>query len=139
MRTGIGVIAGVIIGAAAWAGASQQGQTLPGPGSGVVTVSGEVKVANRPVVEAVQQGDWRVAIANTAPVNVTNTPAVTFAMPFALRKGGRYEIVWSAGERETVTVTDAGASGWVLADFSGQVAGRRWLNLAQVRSILEVR
>jgi hypothetical protein len=137
MRTAIGVMAGVLIGAVAWTGASQQGQALPGPGSGIVTVTGEVKLANRPVVEAMQQGDWRVAIANTAPVTVTNTPAVTFAIPFTLHKGGRYEIVWSAGERETVTVTDAGA-GWVLAEFSGQMPGRRWLNLAQVRSILEL-
>ncbi len=139
MRTGIGVIAGLIIGAAAWAGASQQSQpSVPGPGTGVVTVSGDVRLANGTVIGAVQQGEWKVAIANTAPVSVTNTPTVALAMPFSVRKGARYEIVWSAGERETVTISDAGASSWVLVE-AGQPPGRRWINLAQVRSISEGR
>lgn len=140
MRTAFGVIAGTIMGATAWAGAAQQmQQPVPGPGSGIVTVTGEVTVANRPVVQAQQLGEWRVAVANTAPVSVTNTPTVSLAMPFTLRKGGRYEIVWSAGERETVTISEAGTSAWVLAEPSGQLPGRRWLNLNQVRSISEQR
>lgn len=140
MRPVWGVIAGTIIGASAWAGAAQQTQpTMPGPGTGVVTVTGDVRIANRPSVEATQQGEWKVAVANTAPVTVTNTPTVSLAMPFTLRKGARYEIVWSAGERETVTIGDAGASAWVLAEPTGQLPGRRWLNLNQVRSISEPR
>ncbi len=140
MRTGISVIAGLIIGAAAWGAAAQQPQpSIPGPGTGIVTVSGDVRLANGTVVGAAQQGEWKVAIANTAPVSVTNTPTVALAMPFSVRKGARYEIVWSAGERETVTISDAGASSWVLVEVSGQPTGRRWINLAQVRSISEAR
>ncbi len=138
MRTALGVVTGVIIGAAAWAGASPQVQpSVPGPGTGIVTVSGDVRLANGTVVGAVQQGDWKVAVANTAPVTVTNTPTVALATPFTLFKGRRYELVWSAGERETVTIVDSGSAGWVLAESSAQSAGRRWLNLSQVRSVTD--
>lgn len=126
------------IAATGWAVASAQVQSVPGPGTGIVTVTGEVAVANKPVVLATQQGDWRVSLANTAPVTIANTPAVTAALPMPLKKGGRYDVVWASGDHEAIVVAEGGASAWVRVVRSAD-AGERWINLAAARSIAEIR
>ena len=130
-------VAGLV--AAGWAVSSAQVQSVPGPGTGVVTVTGEVAVANRPTVLATQEGEWRISLAGTAPVSVTNTPSVALALPFTPRKGARYEIVWPTGERETIAVTQASGGAWVRVERSATTAGERWVNLAGARAVGEVR
>ncbi len=137
----VGILAGLI-----WVGVSAQqqrpqpqqpqGQPLPGFGSGVLTVAGTIEVGNVPAVLANQQGEWRVAVANSPDVRITNTPTVTLAaLPF-VRLGGRYEITWTTSERETLTIQQLGMGGWAKAD-SGK--GRpRWINLAVARSVDEL-
>jgi hypothetical protein len=122
---GVAVALTIGVGVVVWA---QQGQRVPGPGSGVVTVQGAVNVANSPTVR--QEGDWKTAITNTPSVNVTNTPAVNVAPPAFVKVGLRYQIVWSAGETEQLTAAVVGPGGWV------RVTGpERWINLAQARSV----
>ena len=112
-----------------------QVQPVPGPGTGIVTVQGEVDVRRLPPIEVGQRGDWRVSLANAADVRVVNTPAVAIALPPFLRAGGRYEVTWPGGERETFTLAQPGASGWVRAAGTGR---QRWLNLATARTIDEL-
>ena len=81
-----------------------QVQPVPGPGTGIVTVQGEVDVRRLPPIEVGQRGDWRVSLANAADVRVVNTPAVAIAPPTFLRARGRYEVTWPGGERETFTL-----------------------------------
>ena len=110
---------------AAWA---QQGQPKPGPGSGVVTVQGTVDIGNSLAVR--QEGDWKMAIANTPAVTIANTPAVSVAPPDFVKAGARYQIVWPSGETERIAAAAVGTAGWV------RVAGpERWVNLAQARSV----
>lgn len=132
------ILVSVAILAAVWVAASAQVQPVPGPGTGVVTVTGDVSVANRPTVMARQQGDWSVSIANTAPVTVTNTPAVTVALPLTVRKGSRYEIAWPTGERETIVAAQDGTGAWVRVE-GGAGAGERWINLSAARALTEIR
>lgn len=137
MRRSSAVVMGLaILGGAGWA-ASGQVQRVPGPGTGVVTVTGEVNVVNRPAVDAAQQGEWKVSVANTAPVTVTNTPSVTVALPIPLRRGVRYEIAWPTGEREVIVPAQAGATTWVRVERSA-TTGPRWVNVAAARAIAEV-
>ena len=131
MRTKI--IAGVVAVVAAlyWARSIEgQVQSVPGPGSGVVIVQGEVDG---------QQGDWKVSLANVADVRVANTPAVAAApLPF-LRVGGRYMVTWPVGETETFEVAQLGGGAWVRAAVDDQRGRLRWLNLTVAKSIDEVR
>ena len=113
----------------------RQTQRMPGPGSGVVPVSGTVEIGNTPMVKAAQQGDWKVTVGNQADVRITNTPLVTIAAPDFLKKSGRYSVTWASGEQETIVVTQAG-TGWVRTERDGRV---RWMNLASARAVEEVR
>jgi hypothetical protein len=107
---------------------AQQGQPRPGPGSGIVTVDGAVKVANAP--PTTKDGEWGVAIANTPSVNVANTPSVNLAPPPFVTVGKRYQIVWPSGETEQITVGATAGGTWV------RVAGpEAWINLAQARKV----
>jgi hypothetical protein len=109
-----------------WVGTSAQlTQPLPGPGSGIVKVEGTVDVRRMPVVSvnAAQQGDWRVAIANT--------PTITVASPAFVKVGARYQITWATGERELVQVAAVEPGGWVrVADKPD-----RWINISSARSL----
>jgi hypothetical protein len=57
---------------------------------------------------------------------------VAIALPPFVRAGGRYEVTWPAGDRETVAVAQVGVSTWVRVSGDGS---ERWLNLAAARSI----
>ena len=104
------------------------GQPFPGPGSGILTVGGTVNIGNTPSVEAVQTGEWRVAVTNF-PATVSLTP------PDFVKAGTRYEITWPAGEREQVAVSAVGPAGWIRVQHTG---GARWINVAAARAIQEV-
>lgn len=137
MRSGKTIAVGLAAILVGWAAATAQVQRVPGPGTGIVTVTGEVSIANKPTVVATQQGDWDVTVSNTVPVSVTNTPAVTMALPLSLKKGNRYEIVWATGEREVVTAAQPGTSSWVRVERTG-ITGPRWVNVAAARAITEL-
>lgn len=133
------VTVAVALGAAAllWVAVSAQQEMSPrpGPGSGVMNVTGSVSIANTPSVTVAnapavrQEGDWRVAINNTPSVRVTEVPSPGF-----LRTGARYEITWVDGTHETVTVSSIATNGWIEVERS-----RRWINLTSARSIAEAR
>jgi hypothetical protein len=132
------VIIGVLcaVGAAIWARSSSgQVQAVPGPGTGIVIVKGTVDVGNVPIVEAVQRGEWRVSLPGPADVRVTNAPPAALASHVFLRVGGRYDVTWPVGEKETVAVAQLGAGGWVRVDGPGR---RRWLNLDLAKYIDEI-
>lgn len=120
--TGIGVYA-----------LAQETQPFPGPGTGIVKVAGTIDVGNTPIVLATQYEEWKVAISNMPDVRVVNTPSVSIAPPTFLRKGGRYEITWPTGERQTIQVVESAPGGWVRIDASRQ----RWINLASARAVDE--
>ena len=110
--------------------AGQQTQGRPGFGSGVVQVEGSVDVTAvkgtvnvQGAVNANQAGTWNVA--------VSNAPTVVVAGPAYLRAGGRYSVIWSTGESETITIASLGGGGWV------RLAGSReqWVNLTLARSV----
>jgi hypothetical protein len=130
------LVAGTLLAIAAAAWVNAQGQQFPGPGSGIMNVAGTVNIGNRPGVTAAQEGDWKVAIANAPEVRVSNTPTVALApLPF-LKTGTRYEVTWSASEREVIAITTLGGGSWIrVAADGGQRA--RWLNLALARSVAE--
>lgn len=110
-----------------WAALSAQQElfTKPGPGSGITNVTGTVSIANIPNVRATQDGEWRVAVGNTPTVRVAEVPAATF-----LRAGSRYEITWTDGMTETVTVGTMAANGWIEVD-----TGHRWININSARAV----
>lgn len=128
------VITSVVAGAAAIAlgiAARAQVQTVPGPGSGIVTVTGRVEVADG-VIRAVQNGEWKVLVANAPDVRVVNTPTVTQApLPF-LKVGARIVITWPDGVRDTVQISQLGGGPWILAADSSRP---RWINVSGARSI----
>jgi uncharacterized protein (DUF58 family) len=104
-------------------------QPVPGPGSGVVTVTGKVEISNVPDVGASQRGDWK------ADVRVTNTPTVALeSLPF-LKPGSRYEVTWANGDKETVRVVQAAPGGWARVESSART---RWVNLTVARSVDEM-
>jgi hypothetical protein len=137
-----GVFVAALVGAGAgllWAGlsAQQEMRPTPGPGSGIMKVTGTVDVGNAPQVHAAQQGEWRIAVANRPDVRVVNTPEVIIPSPDFLKKGGRHTITWTTGQQEAVQIHEVGAGGWMQVTTStpGSVPGLRWINLAAVRSI----
>jgi len=109
-----------------------QVQSVPGPGSGIVTVRGEVDIRRLPPMDVSQRGDWKVSLANVADVRVVNTPTVAVAPLAFLKVGGRYDVIWPAGDRETVGIAELGSGGWVRAAGEGR---RRWVNLAAAKTI----
>ena len=123
------VVVVAIAGLAAF-GAGQQTQARPGFGSGVVEVEGRVDVTAvkgtvnvQGTVNANQAGAWSVAVANS--------PTVVVAGPAFLRAGGRYSVIWSTGESETIAVASLGSGGWVRLAGTGE----RWVNLTLARSV----
>ena len=136
MRRTVG--AGILIAVAAlyWARSTDgQVQSVPGPGSGVVTVQGEVDVRRLPPIDAGQRGDWKVSLANVPDVRVVNTATVTVAPVAFLRVGGKYAVTWPAGDREMVSIAELGNGGWLRAAGEGR---RRWLNLGTAKTIEEI-
>ena len=113
--------------------AAQQTQPFPGPGTGVVPVTGTVNIANTPSVTASQAGEWKVAVSNAPDVRVVNP--VVVAPPDFLKKGARYGITWPTGNSETLVVAQVGPLGWIRAEETGRV---RWVNVATARSIEEM-
>ena len=61
--------------ALSWAGLSaRQSPSVPGPGSGIATVTGTIKVGN--TVPVTQSGEWKVDVANTPTVIAIKCPPV---------------------------------------------------------------
>ena len=123
------VVTGVLLAFAAlfWARSTDgQVQSVPGPGSGIVTVQGEVDIRRLPPIDVSQRGDWKVSLANVPDVRVVNTPLAF------LKVGGLYVVTWPAGDRETVKIAEFGSGGWIRA-----ASGRRWLNLTTAKTIEE--
>ena len=112
-----------------------QVQPTPGFGTGVVTMQGEVDVRRLPPIDVGQRGDWKVSLATIPDVRVVNLATVAVALPSLVRTGNRYEITWTAGDRETVAVTQLGVGSWVRASGDGR---ERWLNLAAARAIQQM-
>ena len=127
------VVVVVALGAALVA---QQTQPRPGPTSGIVEVAGRVEVANTPTVLSQQAGQWKVAVANVPDIRVANVPTVSVATPDFLTKGSRWEIAWAGGASEIVEIAQTAAGGWVRIAGSDR---QRWINLAEVRAMQEVR
>lgn len=105
--------------------ARQAVQKVPGPGGGIVEVRGVVEVGNMLTVNAVQQGEWRTISA------IASMPPVSVATPEIVRRGGKYTIVWSGGEREVITISNIFAGGWIAVEGPRS----RMINLAQARSL----
>ncbi len=112
-----------------------QVQPVPGFGTGIVTVQGEIDVRKLPPMDVGQRGEWKVSLANVADVRVVNTPTVAIALPPFVKAGGRYEVTWTAGDRETFAVAQLGGGAWVRVAGEGR---ERWLNLAAARTIQEM-
>ena len=131
MRTGIITITitGIVL-ICAGAAAQQEMRPTPGPGSGTTGIRGTVDIGNIPPVQAVQSGDWRVA--------VSNVPTVTMAAPPFVHAGARYSITWPTGETETGSSAELHPGGWVRVERTAE-GGARWINLATARSIAEMR
>jgi hypothetical protein len=114
---------------------SGQVQSLPGPGTGIVTVTGKVGIDDV-VRVAPAVSDWRVVVGNVPDVRVVNTPAVALSLPSFIKVGGRYEITWGANERESIRVVETLTGGWVRAENANRP---RWLNLTIARGVEEIR
>ena len=126
-RLVLGTVAAVLVGVGV--AAQQEMLPRPGPGSGVTPVS--------------QRGPWDVAINNTPTVRVENAIAVK-APPFATN--GDFEVTWPNGDKELLTfIVSAAAArgkldrpetsgeGWI--EVRNAKGGRRWINLANARSV----
>src|SRR6185436_16320752 len=116
---------------------AQDTRSVPGIGTGIVNVRGTVEVANALDVRASQAGEWRVAVANAPDVRVTSLPVVDFAGTGFVMRGKRYDVTWTGGERETVTVEDVAQNGWVRV-AGGREGRRRWVNLTNARAVEEM-
>jgi hypothetical protein len=126
-------IAGVLLFVAVLLGvalSARQVQSVPGPGSGVVSVTGRVQVSDLPPVQ--QAGTWRVAVDNTPGVNVTNRPIVTIAPLEFLKTGAQYAVTWTDGVRVNLTILAFESGSWARVSGGGRPY---WVNLAAARSI----
>ncbi len=125
------VIGALALAATVWSGisAQQEMQPRPGPGIGVskvtgsVSIDGGVTVDHLPDVNAKQRGAWRVGI--------TDLPDVHLAGPPFVRAGGRYEVTWTSGQTELVSVTAVASDGWVKVEHHRS----RWLNIGLARAV----
>lgn len=111
---------------------AQEAQKVPGFGTGIVTVSGTVDIGNTPLVLAHQAGEWKVVLAAPADVRVTNSPNVSMPSPAFLKSGGRYDITWSTGDRQTIRVVEVSPGGWLRVESTPR---ERWINIASARSV----
>ena len=127
------VVAGLAI--AVGVAARGQVQSVPGPGSGVVMVTGRVEVVDG-MVRSTQNGDWKVTLAHVPDVRVVNTASVAEApLPF-LKQGARLRVTWPDNVVDNVQVGQLGSGGWIRNDAAGRNV---WLNLALARYIEESR
>ena len=125
--TTLGILA-VTLAGMVWVGlsAQQEMQSRPGPGSGVMNVN----VVNHPAVTAAQNGEWRVAIDNVPTVRLAAPARVSINVPEFVVKGRTYQVSWSDGTNETITVQEISEDGWI------QISGRtRWVNLGTARAV----
>jgi hypothetical protein len=76
-----------------------------------------------------------VVVANAPDVRVASLPAVSVASPDFVLKGSRYEITWSTGERQQVSVVQTATGGWIRVEAGSK---QRWINLSSARAIDEV-
>jgi hypothetical protein len=112
-----------------------QVQPVPGPGSGVVTVTGKVEVTDG-TIRAVQVGDWRVVVANAPDVRVVNTPAVAAAAWPFLKQGSEIAVGWPDGTIDTIRIARLGGGGWVQGSSAGRT---RWFNLDVAKYVQETK
>ena len=105
-----------------------QVQPMPGPGTGVVTVTGKVDVGQAPPLRAIQEGEWRMA--------VTSAPPLVQAPLGIVRPRARYLVTWTTAETEVIAVEELGPGGWVRGSVGDQDV---WMNLAAARSVREAR
>ena len=126
-------IVGVILLAAVAVAAvsARQGQSVPGLGTGVVTVNGVVGIAN--TVPVTQSGAWKVGVDGTADVRVSNEPIVWIAPPSFIKPRARYSITWNDGATENLTVSAVAGAGWVQVTTNN--GSTRWVNLTLARAI----
>jgi hypothetical protein len=93
-----------------------------------VTVEGTVNVANTPTVlvantptvNAVQNGEWRVTVANTSPD--------------FLQTNRSYTVTWPDRGTETMVIAEIGSNGWVRVQSQPR---RRWVNIGAMLAIEE--
>ena len=136
MRTKVLAIVATSAVALYWAQTTHgQVQSVPGPGTGIVTVQGVVDIRKMPMLDVGQRGDWRVTLASVADTRVLNMPPVMLSRPSFVRGGARYAITWPSGEQETIAVGQVGDGAWVRVTVNGR---DRWLNLSHARAIEEV-
>ena len=103
MRTKVLAIVATSAVALYWAQTTHgQVQSVPGPGTGIVTVQGVVDIRKMPMLDVGQRGDWRVTLASVADTRVLNMPPVMLSRPSFVRGGARYAITWPSGEQETI-------------------------------------
>lgn len=114
---------------------AQETKPVPGFGSGIVRVEGTVDIGNAPVVLAHQVGEWKVVLAAPPDVRVVNVPNVSIPGPEFVKKGGRYEITWSTGERQVIRALEIAPGGWLRAEAGDR---QRWVNLASARAVDEM-
>jgi hypothetical protein len=126
-------IVGVILlaGVGATSLSAGQGQSVPGLGSGEVTVKGVVGIAN--TVPVTQSGNWRVGVDGTADVRIGNEPIVWIAPPSFIKAHGRYAITWNDGGTENVTVSAMAGAGWIQVTTNN--GSTRWVNVTLARAI----
>jgi hypothetical protein len=139
-----GVVGGLLIGTAAGGARQDPPPTFPRPtfdtgpvkvqGSVVVT-SGEISIANVPLVQALQEGPWEVTLR--APVALAAPVRVVAGPPAAIKPGARYAVTWADGTRAVLRVIATGDDGWIDAE-PDDGTGRGWFNVAQARAIRAV-
>jgi hypothetical protein len=105
-----------------------QVQPMPGPGTGVVTVTGKVDVGQAPPLRAMQEGEWRMA--------VTSAPPLVQAPLGIVRPRASYLVTWTTSESDLIAVEEIGPGAWVRGNVGNQAV---WLNLAAARSVREAR
>jgi hypothetical protein len=117
------------------AASGRQVSPTPRPGTGSVTVDGEVnvkgdvRVVNEASVAARQTGPWRVGVEGPVAISPQMLPFV--------RIGGSYQIQWADRSIDGVVVREVFGS-WVRADSGDSAKSRpRWVNLAAALTVEE--
>ena len=129
--SGAAIVAALLVAGAA--SVRQDVRSVPGPGTGIVTVKGTVDIGALPDVRSVQAGDWKVNVANTPNVRVAATAPLDF-----IQQGRRYRITWPVGEVLEVVVREVATSGSLWIRVDGPDGRRQWINLALAKSVDEL-
>jgi hypothetical protein len=116
----------------------RQVQRVPGPGSGIVTVSlvndARVNAVQSSDWRVMQQGDWRVAQQGEWRVGVQGTVTTASGMPSFIGVGQTYDVRWAESEAfQRITIRSLVPGGW--AEVAGAAGRVRWVNLARASSI----